>query len=73
MGTIYTSRVYTPVPGETPQYNPRNLPEMTCKHGPGREETSHSPHDWNSDVVFYGPYHCFGYPYQGPKHRKGNF
>lgn len=45
--------------------------ELTCRDA-RRKKIDHPPHAWTGDDTIYGPYFCWGYPYQGPKHRAEN-
>lgn len=44
--------------------------EMQCFTKYNDKTTNHPPHVWNGQYTIYGPYMCWGKPFQGPKHRK---
>lgn len=60
------------------QYNGKTYlawSEMDCNKvrgnpNAGVEQEEHPPHSWSSEFTINGPYLCWGYPYQGPKHRR---
>lgn len=60
------------------QYNGKTYyawSEMCCSEVNGNTRTGiepkdHPPHTWESEYTVFGPYLCWGRPYQGPKHRR---